>query len=138
MWARVGVKATAVVEPFAALSARLQNLDSSAYLYGWSGPGLDAQNVLQPLVRTRTGGADGYANFGRISDAGVDQLVDTMKSEIEPARRVAMMRDALQRVRDEVLLIPLHHPMRPWAMKPRVDVVYRINDQPEARFMTVR
>ena len=61
-----------------------------------------------------------------------------MKIESDVAKRNAMIREALVRVRDEVLYIPLHHQVRPWAMKPGVETVYRVNDQPEARFVTIK
>ena len=49
-----------------------------------------------------------------------------------------MIRQALIRTRDEVLLIPLHHQMRPWAMKTGVSTVHRSDDRPEARFTSVK
>ena len=61
-----------------------------------------------------------------------------MKSEIDQTKRNAMIRDALIRTRDEVLLIPLHHQLRPWAMKKGVETVYRNDDRPEARFTSVK
>jgi peptide/nickel transport system substrate-binding protein len=98
----------------------------------------DAQYTLQSIVRTRTGGADGNFNFSRVSDAQVDKLVDAMKSEVDVNKRNAMLKDALVRVRDEVLVIPIHHQMRPWAMKANVNTVHRSDDRPEARFATVK
>jgi peptide/nickel transport system substrate-binding protein len=73
----------------------------------------DAQYSLQSLVRTRTSGADGNFNFSRVSDPALDRLIDAMKSDTNEARRNGLLRDALVRVRDETLLIPLHHQMRP-------------------------
>jgi peptide/nickel transport system substrate-binding protein len=49
-----------------------------------------------------------------------------------------MIREALLRIKDEVLLIPLHHQMRPWAMKAGVTTVHRSDDRPEARFTSVK
>ena len=100
---------------------------------------MDAQYTLQSLVRTKVvGGADGNFNFGGTSDPVVDRLVDAMKTEIDVPKRNAMIREALVRTRDEVLLIPLHHQLRPWAMKSGVDTVYRVDDRPEARFTTIK
>ena len=93
---------------------------------------------LQSLIRTRTSGADGNFNFSRISDPVIDRLTDAMKSETDVAKRNAMIREALLRIRDEVLLIPIHHQIRPWAMKAGVSTVHRSDDRPEARFATVR
>jgi peptide/nickel transport system substrate-binding protein len=49
-----------------------------------------------------------------------------------------MIREALLRVRDEALVIPLHHQMRPWAMKAGLTTVHRSDDRPEARFATLK
>jgi peptide/nickel transport system substrate-binding protein len=138
MWARAGVKARLVAENMATFIQKVQNFDTSLYMLGWGVATYDAQYTLQSLVRTRTSGADGNFNFSRISDPVVDRLVDAMKTETDVAKRNAMIREALLRTRDELLLIPLHHQMRPWAMKPAVATVHRSDDRPEARFTSVK
>jgi peptide/nickel transport system substrate-binding protein len=138
MWARIGVRATLVAENMATFSQKFQNFDSSMYMLGWGVATYDAQYTLQSLVRTKTTGADGNFNFSKISDPVVDRLVDAMKSEPDVAKRNAMIREALVRTRDEVLLIPLHHQMRPWAMKANVTTLHRSDDRPEARFTSIR
>ena len=106
MWARIGVKAQLVAENMATFSQKFQNFDSSLYLLGWGVATYDAQYTLQSLIRTRTSGADGNFNFSKISDPQIDRLVDAMKSETDTAKRNAMIREALVRTRDEVLVIP--------------------------------
>jgi peptide/nickel transport system substrate-binding protein len=138
MWARIGVKAQLMAENMATFSQKFQNFDSSLYMLGWGVATYDAQYMVQSLARTRTSGADGNFNFSRVSDPVVDRLTDAMKSETDVAKRNAMIREALVRIRDEVLLIPLHHQMRPWAMKAGVSTVHRSDDRPEARFTSVR
>ncbi len=138
MWARIGIKAQLAAENMATFIQKVQNFDSSLYLLGWGVATYDAQYTLQSLVRTRSGGPDGNFNFSKISDKEVDRLVDAMKTETDVAKRNALIHDALVRTRDEVLLIPLHHQMRPWAMKAGVTTVHRSDDRPEARFTSVR
>ncbi|MBL8319828.1 MAG: ABC transporter substrate-binding protein [Burkholderiaceae bacterium] len=138
MWARIGIKVRLVAESMATFIQKVQNFDTSAYMLGWGVATYDAQYTLQSLVRTRTSGADGNFNFSRISDAKVDQLVDAMKTETDVAKRNAMIKEALARTRDEVLLIPIHHQMRPWAMKQGVTTVHRSDDRPEARFTSLK
>ena len=138
MWARIGVKVNLVAESMATFIQKVQNFDSSMYLLGWGVATYDAQYTLQSLVRTRTSGADGNFNFSKISDATVDRLTDAMKGETDVTKRNAMIREALVRTRDEALLIPLHHQMRPWAMKAGVATVHRSDDRPEVRFTSVR
>ena len=138
MWAKIGVKVNLNAESMATFIQKVQKFDSSIYLLGWCVATYDAQYTLQSLIRTRTSGPDGNFNFSRISDAKVDQLVDAMKTETDEAKRNAMIREALVRTRDEVLTIPLHHQMRPWAMKQGVTTVHRSDDRPEARFTSVK
>ena len=138
MWARIGIKAQLAAENMATFIQKVQNFDSSLYLLGWGVATYDAQYTLQSLVRTRSGGPDGNFNFSKINDKEVDRLVDAMKTETDVAKRNALIHDALVRTRDEVLLIPLHHQMRPWAMKAGVTTVHRSDDRPEARFTSVR
>jgi peptide/nickel transport system substrate-binding protein len=138
MWARIGVKVRLVAESMATFIQKVQNFDTSAYMLGWGVATYDAQYSLQSLIRTRTTGADGNFNFAKVSDAKVDQLTDAMKTETDVAKRNQMIRDALVRTRDEVLTIPLHHQMRPWAMKQGVSTVHRSDDRPEARFTSVK
>jgi peptide/nickel transport system substrate-binding protein len=138
MWARIGIKAKLNAENMSTFIAKVQNFETSAYLLGWGVATYDAQYSLQSLVRTRTTGADGNFNFGRVSDAKVDALVDAMKSETDIAKRNTMIRDALVQTRDEFLYVPLHHQMRPWAMKKNVETVHRSDDRPEARFTSVK
>jgi peptide/nickel transport system substrate-binding protein len=138
MWARIGVKVQLASENFATFAQKFQNFDSSLYLLGWGIATYDAQYMIQSLVRTRSTGADGNFNFSRISDPVVDRLTDAMKVETDAAKRDAMIREALVRIKDEVLLIPLHHQIRPWAMKPSVTTVYRSNDNPHMRFTSVK
>ncbi len=138
MWARIGVKAQLAAENFATYSQKFQNFDTSLYMLGWGVATYDAQYAVQSLIRTRTSGAEGNFNFGRISDAEIDRLSDAMKAEPDVAKRSGMIREALVRIRDEVLVIPLHHQVRPWAMKTGVSTLHRSNDNPHMRFTTVK
>ena len=138
MWARIGVKAQLATENFATYSQKFQNFDTSIYLLGWGIATYDAQYFIQSIVRTRTSGADGNFNFSRISDPVIDRLSDAMKTEPDTAKRNALIREALLRIKDDVLVIPLHHQIRPWAMKASVTTLHRSNDNPHMRFTTVK
>ena len=138
MWARIGVKTRLASEGMSTFIVKVQNFDTSAYLLGWGVATYDAQYAIQSLVRTRTTGADGNFNFAKLSNERVDQLTDAMKSETDVAKRNAMIREALLVTRDEYLYVPLHHQMRPWAMKQGVTTVHRSDDRPEARFTSVK
>jgi peptide/nickel transport system substrate-binding protein len=138
MWARIGVKAQLGAENFATFIQKVQRFEFDVYMLAWGVATYDAQYTLQSLIRTRTTGADGNFNFSKISDPVLDRAVDAMKTETDVTKRNALIREALVRTRDEVLAIPLHHQMRPWAMKSGVTTIHRSDDRPEARFTTIR
>jgi peptide/nickel transport system substrate-binding protein len=138
MWARIGIKAQLMAENMATFSQKFQNFDSSLYMLGWGVATYDAQYTLQPLMRTRTSGPDGNFNYSKISDPVIDRLTDAMKTETDAAKRNAMIREALIRVKDEALLIPIHHQVRPWAMKAGVTATYHSNDAHRVYLTSVR
>ncbi len=138
MWAKIGVKAQLVTENMATFSQKFQNFDTSIFMLGWGVATYDAQYMIQALARTRTTGADGNFNFSRLSDPAVDRLTDAMKVETDVAKRNGLIKEALLRIKDEVFFIPLHHQVRPWAMKASVTTVHRSDDRPEARFTSIK
>ncbi|RTL18143.1 MAG: ABC transporter substrate-binding protein [Burkholderiales bacterium] len=138
MWTKIGVKARLIATPFVTHSQTFQRNESAFYMLGWSTPTYDAQLTLQALAHTRTAGADGNFNFGKLSDAKLDALIQQIKTEPDTAKRNAQIREALLRVRDEYFFIPIHHQIRPWAMKPSVSTLHRSNDYFEARYTTVK
>jgi len=138
MWAKVGAKARLQTEPMSTFSPKVQGFEHQLFLFGWSAPTYDALYTIQSLVRTKTSGPDGNWNYFRISDAKIDQLTDAIKVEADVGKRNALIREALLRMRDEQLFIPIHHQMRPWAMKKTVSTVHRSDDRPEARFTELK
>jgi peptide/nickel transport system substrate-binding protein len=137
MWARIGLKVKLNAQPMASFIAKIQKFDHSAYMLGWGVATFDANYSLQSLLRTKTTGADGSFNLGRISDAKIDALIDAAKTEMDTKKRDAQLRDALILTRDNYYYVPLHHQMRPWAMKKNVSTVYKADDAPESRYARV-
>ena len=138
MWARAGVRAKLNAMPFANFIPKILNFDTSAYMLGWGVQTFDALYSLQSLVRTKTSGADGSFNLGRISDAKLDALIDASKVTTDTKKRDAMLKEGLEITRDQAYYVPLHHQMRPWAMKENTTIVYSPDDRPQARFATVK
>ena len=138
MWARAGLQVKLNAMPFANFIPKILNFDSSAYMLGWGVATFDGLYTLQSLVRTKTTGADGSFNLGRISDPGLDKMIDSLKTEMDEKKRDKTLREALVRTRDQAYYVPLHHQMRPWAMKKNVSISYSLDDRPQARFATVK
>ncbi|MFZ9425563.1 MAG: ABC transporter substrate-binding protein, partial [Limnohabitans sp.] len=53
------------------------------------------------------------------------------------AERNRLLKEALELTRDQVLTLPIHHQMRPWAMKKNVTMVHNSNDAPKMMYVTV-
>src|SRR3954469_13820190 len=138
MWARAGLKVRLNAMPFSNFIPKILNFDSSAYMLGWGVQTFDTLYSLQSLVRTKTTGADGSFNLGRVSDPQIDRMVDQAKIETDTAKRDKLLRDGLVRTRDQHYYVPLHHQMRPWAMKKNVSITYSPDDRPQARFAIVK
>jgi peptide/nickel transport system substrate-binding protein len=138
MWAKAGIKAKLNAMNFGPFIAKVQNFDSSAYMLGWGVANYDAQYSLQSLVMTRTQGADGSFNFSKTNNAKLDSLIEAMKGEIDKNKRDGFIKEALTLTRDEVLYIPLHHQMRPWAMKQNVTMSHNSNDAPKMYYVNVK
>ena len=83
------------------------------------------------------GGAEGSFNCGRVSDAKLDNTIDAIKIATDPRARDALLREALITTRDQYYYVPLHHQLRPWAMKKSVTTVHIADDRPEARFTRI-
>jgi peptide/nickel transport system substrate-binding protein len=138
MWSKIGVKARLIATPFATHSQTFQRQESSFFMLGWGVSTYDALYGMQAWGHTRTAGADGNFNFGKISDARLDGLIQQIKFEPDVAQRNALIREALLRIRDEHFFVPIHHQIRPWAMKPGVHTLHRSNDYFEARYTSVK
>jgi peptide/nickel transport system substrate-binding protein len=137
MWARAGVKVRLNAMPFATFIPKILKHDTSAYMLGWGVATFDGLYTLQSLVRTKTTGADGSFNLGRVSNPKLDTTIDAIKIATDPKARDALLREALETTREQAYYVPLHHQLRPWAMKRSVSTVHRADDRPEARFTRV-
>jgi peptide/nickel transport system substrate-binding protein len=55
---------------------------------------------------------------------------------MDKTKRDNMLKEALTITRDEALYVPLHHQMRPWAMKKNVTIAHNSNDAPKMFYAT--
>ena len=138
MWAKAGVKVNVNAMPRATYFAKIQKFDTSVYLLGWGVPTFDALYSLQSLAKTVGKDGDGNFNLGRVSNAEYDKLVDGIKQEVDTSKRNAMITQALKIHNDQVMHIPLHNQVIPWAMRKNVNVVHRADNRLEATWVTLK
>ncbi|MDQ8031484.1 ABC transporter substrate-binding protein [Bordetella genomosp. 1] len=137
MWAKVGVKASLNAMPRATYFPKVQNRDTSVYLFGWGVPTFDAMYTLQNLIRTKGEGADGMYNLGDYSNKEVDAIIDRVKTETDVAKRDADIHKALEIHAKEFGHIPLHDQVIPWAMRKNVSVTHRADNRLVADWVKV-
>jgi peptide/nickel transport system substrate-binding protein len=137
MWAKVGIRASLVLLPRAQFFQKIDQTDFAIHLYGWGGAPAEPLLVLGPVLHSFDGRGKGDFNTGRVADAELDRMIDAAGIEMDPARRAALMEQALQRVRSNVYTIPLHRQVIPWAVRKGVTVFHRPDNYLEMTWVKV-
>jgi peptide/nickel transport system substrate-binding protein len=138
MWSQIGVTTSVTAMPRANYFPKLEKLDTSLYMLGWGGAATDPIFILQPVLHGANGKGDGDYNYGRYSNARLDTLVDQVKTEIDVEKRRRMINDALMIQHDELLTLPLHRQVIPWATRSNVAAVHLANNNVIPNWVTVK
>ena len=138
MLSKIGIRIKLNSMPKANYFPKVQNSDTSMFLYGWGVPTFDSLYTLQELLRTRGKGADGANNFSGYSNVKVDAIIEKLKTEIDFKKRAELTREALLLNQADVGHIPLHHQMIPWAMQKKVTVVHTADNALYAKWVTIK
>ena len=138
MLSKIGIRIKLNSMPKANYFPKVQNSDTSMFLYGWGVPTFDSLYTLQELLRTRGKGADGANNFSGYSNLKVDAIIEKLKTETDFAKRAELTKEALLLNQADVGHIPLHHQMIPWAMQKKVTVVHTADNALYAKWVTIK
>ena len=138
MWAQLKVKVKVNGMPRSTYFQKMEKWDTSMYLLGWGGAVTDAETTLTPVMRNPGSKGEGLYNYGRSRNDRFDALAAQSTVEPDVAKREALIKAALREWKEQVHTIPLHHQVRPWAMKQGVTTMHRSDDRPEARFTSVK
>jgi peptide/nickel transport system substrate-binding protein len=128
MWSQIGVTTSVTAMPRANYFPKLEKLDTSLYMLGWGGASTDPIFILQPVLHTANSKGDGDYNYGRYSNPKFDALVDQVKTEIDVEKRRKLINEALMLQHDELLHLPLHRQVIPWATRSNVAAVHRADN----------
>lgn len=124
MLSKIDIKIKLNAMPRVTYFPKIQNMDTSFFLYGWGVPTFDSLYTLLSIVRTKATGGDGEQNYSGYSNPRVDALIDQLKTEGDFTKRAAITREALLLHQADVGHIPLHHQIIPWAMRKSVTTVH--------------
>jgi len=137
MWSQIGVNTKVNAMPRATYFPKLEKTDTSLYMLGWGGAQTDAIFTLQPVLSSYSGKGDGDYNYGRYSNAKLDELTAKVKVEMNPETRLAAVREALAAHNAEVNHLPLHRQVIPWASRSGVTAVHRADNVVTPHWVTV-
>jgi peptide/nickel transport system substrate-binding protein len=129
MLTRIGINTKVTALPRATYFPKLEKGDTSFYMLGWGGAVTDAQTTLDPVLRSRDNATGkGFFNYGRYSNAKLDQLIDAAAVEPNPDKRRELIRQALAEHNAQIHHVPLHRQMIPWGMRANVTVMHRADN----------
>ncbi len=115
MWSRIGLSPRLDVAPRAVQTPKRTNGQADVYTLGWATlPMLDAYSPLLQIFHSKEGNS-GVFNWGDWSFPELDELVQSAGAELDLDKRLAMETAALQIVKDELIMLPLHQQPMAWA-----------------------
>jgi peptide/nickel transport system substrate-binding protein len=134
MLARIGIKVRLNAQTKSIYFQKVLSRNTSFFLLGWQPSSYDVHSPLFNVMGTRPElrpsaqkGAGSY-NPGGYSNSRVDDLQEKIRSETDPAKRQAMIREAFQIHQQEIGHIPLHQQALAWAVRPGISLVQRADD----------
>lgn len=136
--ARVGIKVDLRTESKATYFPKILRRDTSFYLLGWTPSTYDAHDVLSALIASPDDKGRGQYNLGGYRNPQVDELTTKLQSEVDVAKRNAMIREAFRLHQDDVGHIPLHQQTLAWGMKKNIDVVQQADNFMPYKWIVVR
>ena len=124
MLARVGLDVAVQPEPRQIFFAKAVKGDVSAYLMSYGGGDSAPIFMLKTTMRGPSPDGGGQLNYGASSNAQLDALIDRSEVEMDPGRRLALQREALELIQREVHVVPIHRQHSAWVSRPGVSVVH--------------
>lgn len=123
MWSRVGLEPELDVGPRAVQTPKRTGGQTDTYTLGWATlPMLDSYSPLLQIFHTKEGNS-GVFNWGDWSYPELDALVQKAGAELDLDTRMALQIAALQIVKDEIIMIPIHQQPMAWAATSDVEAM---------------
>ncbi len=137
MWAQLKVKVRVVAQPRATYFPKIEKYDMSMYMLGWGGAITDAETTLTPVLRNPGEKGVGFYNYGKAKNDKADALAAQSSVEPDPKKREALVKGALTEFKENVIVIPLHRQVIPWAARNNINVVHRADNWFEVQWVNV-
>jgi peptide/nickel transport system substrate-binding protein len=136
MLARVGITVKLLAQTRTKYFEKILSRNTTMSILGWQPLSYDAHSTLQDVINTPRDKIGTY-NVGGFSNKRIDELTVAIENEIDPAKRQALISEALKIHKDEIGHIPLHQAGLAWGVRKGVSVVLRNDDSLELRWVKV-
>jgi peptide/nickel transport system substrate-binding protein len=127
MLARIGVKVNLEAESKATYFPKILSRNTSFYMLGWTPATYDAHNVFYNIMATPQGG-QGVFNLGSWSNPRFDALTSQIGTETDPAKRQALITEAMKIHAEDFGHVPLHQQALAWGMRRNVTIGQRADN----------
>jgi len=137
MFSRIGIKAELNAQTRSKHFGKLLNKETDFYMLGWTPSTYDAHNAIFNLMMTWNDKDQGTNNILGYSNKRVDELGNAIAIELDPAKRNALIQEALTIHRDEVGHLPLHQQTVVWAARNSIHLTQQADNVFPLRLVTV-
>jgi peptide/nickel transport system substrate-binding protein len=107
--------------------------ESDFYLLGWGVPTQDSHYVFNYLYATKKGGKGSWNATGYSSEK-MDELIAKMEVETDLKKRNALIAEAWNVAKADLIYIPIHHQVINWGLAKNVDLPIMVDDSPNFRW----
>lgn len=136
MLGRVGLKVTLNAQTRTKFFEKVLGRDTSFAMIGWQPLSYDAHSTLQDTMNTPVDKVGTY-NVGNYSNPKVDELTQKIEVEVDPAKRNAMIFEAMTLDKEDYGHIPVHQAGIAWGVRKGVNVVLRSDDSLELKWVSL-
>ncbi len=124
--ARVGVKVNLIAQPKAQFFPKViaPDFGTSFFLLSWTPSTMDSLNVFQNVLGSRDlDNGQGAWNISGCSVPEADAIVEKAAVTMDADARIAMLREAMALMVENVCLVPLHVQQLVWGAAENIDIV---------------
>ncbi|MET3794564.1 ABC transporter substrate-binding protein [Aquamicrobium terrae] len=136
MLSRAGFKPQLDIAPTAAQAPKRTGGLADVYLIGWATePMLDSYSILLQMIQTKSANA-GVFNWGGWSYPEIDKLIVQASTEMDRPKRLALQTEALHKVKEEIIMLPLHQQPMAWVMSGNIAHIVQLPDNKPRHWLT--
>ncbi len=136
MWSRAGLRPNLSMGPRSQQTPKRVKGEFDVISFGWANePMIDAYSILIQVVRSKSG-SGGVFNWGNWGRPEIDALIDKAGVELDRAKRLPLMSEALMIVKNEHLFIPMHNQPMAWALRSTITNTVQASDNKPRLWLT--